>query len=177
MDTNFSISHLCYSGHLNQSWSQCPPKQFQCLHRISVKGRKQESWYSLFLLVWHMYSSKSFLFQYWKVKNSISIKYMKYSYLTYCVILCYSRLLEADAVSKSSSRSASLRHLLKTRSPWEKTRKLVPFDVPLVFFFWASLAQDFRFHLSQLTNLFHACTETLRKIMRYSFCDYPLVCF
>ncbi|KAH9671021.1 PHD-type domain-containing protein [Citrus sinensis] len=34
-----------------------------------------------------------------------------------------SRLLEADLVSKSSSKSVSLRNLLKTRSPWELTRK------------------------------------------------------
>ncbi|KAH9671027.1 PHD-type domain-containing protein [Citrus sinensis] len=33
------------------------------------------------------------------------------------------RLLEADLVSKSSSKSVSLRNLLKTRSPWELTRK------------------------------------------------------
>ncbi|KAH9671034.1 PHD-type domain-containing protein [Citrus sinensis] len=32
-------------------------------------------------------------------------------------------LLEADLVSKSSSKSVSLRNLLKTRSPWELTRK------------------------------------------------------
>ncbi|KDO54343.1 hypothetical protein CISIN_1g001893mg [Citrus sinensis] len=32
------------------------------------------------------------------------------------------RLLEADLVSKSSSKSVSLRNLLKTRSPWELTR-------------------------------------------------------